>query len=84
MKSLQHYNTVANFDKTNSTSTNPAKRNSLLDRIAFFNQKKPSNEPMKPRQSIKIDNSNIKKKIGKYEQRIRKCSNCQKKKHTIF
>jgi len=36
MKSLQHYNTVANFDKINSTSTNPAKKNSLLDRIAFL------------------------------------------------
>ena len=84
MKSLPHYNTVANFDKTNSTSTNPAKRNSLLDRIAFFNQKKPSNEPMKPRQSIKIDNSNIKKKLENMNKEFEKAQTARRRNTQSF
>ena len=80
MQPLKRSNTIV----TNSVPSNFQKRNSITDRIALFNQK-PKDKPIKENKPIKVNNSNMKKRIEemnkenqKAQEEKKRNSNCYK------
>jgi len=73
MQPLKRSNTIV----TNSLNSNLQKRNSLTDRIAFFNQK-PKDNPIKEKKPIKVNNSNMNKRIEDMKKNNQKAQQTKK------
>jgi hypothetical protein len=73
MQPLKRSNTIV----TNSLNSNLQKRNSITDRIAMFSQK-PKDNPIKEKKPIKVDNSNMKKRIEDMKKNNQKAEQTKK------
>ena len=73
MQPLKRSNTIV----TNSLNSNLQKRNSITDKIAMFSQK-PKDNPIKEKKPIKVDNSNMKKRIEDMKKNNQKAEQTKK------